>query len=80
MQKSFVLCIEWDKRFNHILYIGTKTCSVKLYDIHQKRIVQELTFNKLYPLITHINPLVSTGKDLRYLDVNKTKRFDFKIK
>jgi hypothetical protein len=61
MQKSTILTLEWDKRFNNILYIGTKSNSVKLYDVYQKRIIQDLAFNKMYPLITLVNPLASNG-------------------
>ena len=57
MQKSSILTIEWDKRFANILYIGTKSYSVKTYDIYQKRIIQDLAFNKMYPFVTSINTL-----------------------
>ena len=63
MQKSPILTIEWDKRFNNIMYIGTKSNSIKLYDVYQKRIIQDLTFNKLNPLITLINSLSSNGRN-----------------
>jgi hypothetical protein len=54
MQKSAILSIEWDKRSNRILYLGTQTALVKLYDITQKRIVQEVAFSKAYPIVTSI--------------------------
>jgi hypothetical protein len=63
MQKSPILTIEWDKRFNNIMYIGTKSNSIKLYDVYQKRIIQDLTFNKLNPLITLINSFSSNGRN-----------------
>jgi len=54
MQKSVIISIEWDKRSHRILYLGTQTALVKLYDITQKRIVQEVAFSKAYPIVTSI--------------------------
>ncbi len=54
MQKSVIISIEWDKRSNKVLYLGTQTSVVKLYDIIQKRIVQEINLNKIYPVVTNI--------------------------
>jgi hypothetical protein len=62
MQKSLIHIIEWDKRINKLLYLGTLTSNMKVYDIHQKKIIQELTFNKSYPIITNIYSSASNGK------------------
>lgn len=62
MQKTMILTIEWDKRNNKILYFGTQNSMVKVYDVVQKKIIQEVLFNKTYPIITSINSLSANGK------------------
>ncbi len=64
MQKASIITIEWDKRIKNILYIGTKSSIIKLYDSNQKKIVQDLSFNKMYPLITCVHSFASSEKVL----------------
>ena len=61
MQKTIILTIEWDKRNNKILYFGTQNSIVKVYDVSQKKIVQEVFFNKTHPVITSINSSSANG-------------------
>ncbi len=42
MLKTMILTIEWDKRNNKILYFGTHNAMVKVYDVVQKKIIQEV--------------------------------------
>ena len=65
MQKALILSIEWDKRINRLLYFGTQTALIKQYDITQKKIIQEVAFNKQFPVITHICSSPSSGKYIK---------------
>ena len=49
MLKAAVISVEWDKKNNKILYLGTMNSSlVKVYDINLKKVIQDLELNKEY--------------------------------
>jgi hypothetical protein len=54
MHKSVVMTVEWDKRVNKFLYLGTHSSHLKMYDTTQKKIVQEVLINKQFPVVTCI--------------------------
>ena len=66
MQKSSVLSIEWDVRNYNILYIGTRSHCVKVYDVQQKKIMQELAINKNFPLTTLVRSFQNTSIFIYY--------------
>ena len=49
MLKAAVVSVEWDKKNNKILYLGTMNSSlVKVYDINLKKVIQDLELNKSF--------------------------------
>ena len=61
MQKSSILSMEWDKRNSKILYMGSKSASIKLYDVGEKKVIQEVLMNKLYPRVVQICSFSTNG-------------------
>ncbi len=57
--------MDWDKKTNKILYLGTLNSSLKVYDINQKKVIQELEFNKSLPNVTHICCSLSLNGELK---------------
>lgn len=63
--RSNVISMDWDKKTNKILYLGTSNSSLKVYDINQKKVIQELEFNKSLPNVTHICCSLSLNGELK---------------
>ncbi len=63
--RSNVISMDWDKKTNKILYLGTLNSSLKVYDINQKKVIQELEFNKSLPNVTHICCSLSLNGELK---------------
>jgi hypothetical protein len=62
MLKAAVVSVEWDKKNNKILYLGTMNSSlVKVYDINLKKVIQDLELNKSFAHVTHICSLSLNG-------------------
>lgn len=62
MLKAAVISVEWDKKNNKILYLGTMNSSlVKVYDINLKKVIQDLELNKAFSHVTHICSLSLNG-------------------
>lgn len=62
MLKAAVVSVEWDKKNNKILYLGTMNSSlVKVYDISLKKVIQDLELNKSFAHVTHICSLSLNG-------------------
>lgn len=48
MLKGTFMSVEWDKKSNKLVYLGTnKPAVIKVYDLNQKKIIQELEVSKL---------------------------------
>ena len=62
MQKSSILCIEWVKRTNKILYLGTQAGIVKVYDANLKKVIQEVPLTKHLPIVTNISSSALNSK------------------
>lgn len=73
MQKSVIMTLEWDKRVNRFLYLGTHTSLLKMYDTTQKKIMQEVSFSKQqFPVVLQIAS-APTGKSCEQPQLNPTR-------
>jgi len=62
MLKAAVISVEWDKKTNKILYLGTMNSSIlKVYDVNLKKAIQDLELNKSFSHVTHICSLPLNG-------------------